>query len=191
MEKKAPRAKCLRSCLQQHSQGRMGPSRAFPDTDLEQEQEMAKKLHLNMEKSHPSSEKKLENGAQALCDWPSHCLVCAGGSCKMGRAGEDHTAITQPPCQGLGASLGAAGSQHIPQRLQLPLDSRQNQLCAPSQERSSLLLNTRLESRQAFPGKQQHRKAQGMGRSVSVTPWTWLGGRAGKHLPSHSHLIMG
>lgn len=66
MEKKASRAKCLQSCLQQHSQGRTGPSRALPDTDLEPEQEMAKKLHLNMEKSHPSSEEKLENGAQAL-----------------------------------------------------------------------------------------------------------------------------
>lgn len=161
MEKKAPRAKCLQSCLQQHSQGRMGPSRAFPDTDLEQEQEMAKKLHLNMEKSHPSTEKKLGNGAQALCDWPSHSLVRAGGSCKMGRAGDDHAAITQSPCQQLRAFLGAADSQHIPQGLQLPHDSRQNQLCAPSQERS-LLLNNRLESCQAFPGKHQHTKAQGM-----------------------------
>lgn len=126
MEKKAPRAKCL----QQHSQGRMGPSRASPDTNLEQEQETAKKLYLSMEKSksHPSIEKKLENGAQALCDWLSHSLVCAGGFHRMDRAGEDHAAITQSPCQELGASLGAAGSQHIPQRLHLPIDSRQNQL---------------------------------------------------------------
>lgn len=99
-KKKAPRAKCLRSCLQQHSQGRMGPSRAFPDTYLEQEQEMAKKLHLNIEKSHPGTGKKLENGTQALCDWPSHSLVGAGGSCRMGRVGEDHAAITQSPCRG-------------------------------------------------------------------------------------------
>lgn len=150
---------------------------------------MAKKLHLNIRKSHPSTKKKLENGAQALSDWPSHGLVRAGGSCKMGRAGEDHAAITQPPCQGLGASLGAAGSQHIPQGLQLLLDSRQSQLCAPCQEKSSLLLNKTFESHQAFAGKQQHRKAQGIGRSVTVTPWTRLGGRAGNTFPATATLL--
>lgn len=104
----------------------------------------------------------------------------------MGRAGEDHGAITQSSCQGLGAPLGAAGSQHITQRLQLPLDSRQNQLCAPSQERSSLLLNKRLELCQAFPGKHQHRKAwqECVGDSLDMA-----GGRAGKLLPSTATLL--
>lgn len=40
-----------------------------------------------------------------------------------------------------------------------------------------------VESCQAFPGKHQHRKAQGMGRSVSVTPWTWLGGKEAPSQP--------
>lgn len=82
----------------------------------------------------------------------------------MGRAGEDHGAIAQSSCQGLGAPLGAAGSQHMAQRFQLPLDSRLNQLCAPSQERSSLLLNKRV----VVPGFSREAPAQ---ESLAGTCW--------------------